>query len=297
MVANHDDPKPSGSAQYNDIVDAYSELYQPDGELRNDFPLAEIEVYQYHTALIDPMVDIRGKHVLDLACGNGHNTHRYLAWAAESVTGMEISSAMLELARQDARNRDLPESRVRYVLGDATDPDLTVQGAPFDIVTSSWLLNYASDTEMMTRMWMFIGRHLKPSCHALNLTVPLLLTDQPCEEHALAHAIGSTGAWGRHGNVGKVLKAMPSGDGYKIRIELNMAAKENEAQHKVPSFEDYHLCLRVFEESCKASGMFGDLEWRDFIIPEEVKMRYTKGYWNDLALAPHCRICVARRFM
>lgn len=291
MIAKHDEPSPVGSTQYNKIADAYSSLYLPDGELRADHPLAEFEVHQFNVALHDPAINVQGKHVLDLACGNGHNTHRYLGWGAASVTGVEISSAMLEIAKQDALDHGLPESRARYFLGDVTDPDLVIPGGPFDIVTSSWLLNYAANTEMMTRMWSFIGRHLKPSSVTLCLTVPPLLTDGPWEEEALAHAMGPKGVWGRHGNLGMVLHPMPNGDGYKTRIELNMAAKDG----VVPSFDNYHLCMRVFEDSCKASGMFDGLEWRDAYIPEGMKKRYPPGFWNDLAMWPHCRVCLARR--
>lgn len=291
MIANHETASPNGSTQYNKIADAYSSLYLPDGELRDDFPLAEFEVHQFNVALNDPSINVKGKHLLDLACGNGHNTHRYLAWGAASVTGMEISEGMLEVAKQDAIDHGLSESQARYFLGDATDADLVIPGGPFDIVTSSWLLNYAANTEMMTRMWKFIGRHLKPGSLTLCLTVPPLLTEEPWEEQSLSYAMGPKGVWGRHGNVGKVLHPMPNGDGFRTRIELNMATKDG----VVPSFDNYHLCMRVFEDSCKASGMFDGLEWRDAYIPEEMKKRYAPGYWNDLAMWPHCRVCVARR--
>lgn len=290
MGVGIDDSTSHGSTQYNSIVDAYAKLYQPDGGLRNDFPLAQLDIHQMHAALTDLTIDVRGKRILDLACGNGHNTCRYLDWGAESVTGMDISSASIELARQSAESRGILESRARYVLGDATDTEIVVEGAPFDIVTSSWLLNYASDADMMTRMWKFIGRHLKPGGFCIALTVSPLLTDQPWEEQALAHAMGSSGVWGRHGNVGTVLKTMPNGDGYKTRINLDLVV-----QDEMPYFENYYLCMKVFEQSYKASGVFNGLEWREFFVPQEMKERYPAGYWNDLILWPHCRVCVAQR--
>lgn len=107
----------------------------------------------------------------------------------------------------------------------------------------------------------------------------------------LAHARGPKRVWGRHSNLGKVLHPMPNGDGYKTRIKLNMATKGG----VVPSFNDFHLCMRVFEDSCKASGMLADLEWRDAQIPEDRKNRYLTRFWNDLATWTHCRVCTARR--
>lgn len=294
MITQLDNSQACGNTQYNKIADAYTSLYKTDGEEREDVPLNALEIHQFRVALHDPKIDVRGKRVLDIACGNGHNTHRYLAWGAESVTGMEISDGMLEVAKQDALDRGLPESKAQYFLGDASDPDIVLPGAPFDIVTSSWLLNYARDTEMMTRMWKTIGRHLKPGCITLCLTIPPLLTDQVWEAEMLAHAMGPDGVWGRHGNTGAVLYPMPNGDGYKTRIDLNLAAVEGE---EIPSFENYHLHMRVFQDSIMASGMFDSLEWREFYIPEELKARYPPGFWNDSALWPHCRVAMARRSM
>lgn len=142
----------------------------------------------------------------------------------------------------------------------------------------------------MTRMWSFIGRHLKPGGVFVGMTIPPLLSDQPWEGQMLEYVYSPVGAWGKHGNRGKLLEAMPNGDGYKVRTELHLVAEE-----EVASFENYHLSLRIFEESCQASGMFTGLEWRDFILPEDVKMKFPEGYWNDLALWPHSRVCVARR--
>lgn len=78
MIPNHDDPMPGGSTQYNKIADAYSSLYLPDGDLRNGLPLEQFEIHKFNAALNGPAIDVRGKHVLDLACGNGYNNHRYL---------------------------------------------------------------------------------------------------------------------------------------------------------------------------------------------------------------------------
>lgn len=48
---------------------------------------------------------------------------------------------MFEVAKDDPQVYELPESRVKYFLGNVIDPDLVIPSGPCDIVTSSWLLN------------------------------------------------------------------------------------------------------------------------------------------------------------
>lgn len=279
------------SDQYNQIADAYSVLYPPDGDSPSNFPLGAIEKHQIYLAVTDPSVDIRGKRVLDLACGSGHYANHYLNWGAASVTGMDVSTGMLEAGRRSAEGRGIPESKLKFVQGDATDENLVIEGAPFDVVTGCWLLNYAPDTATMTTMYKFIARNLRPDGYWVGLSVPPLLSDAPYEADMINAALGSTGVWGKHGNLGKILKAMPNGDGFLINVELGTEA------HKVKaSFDCYHLSLKVFEQACHDSGVFENPEWRDFVIPEHAKNgSFGKGYWNSLCLWPHCRVFTAKK--
>lgn len=281
------------SDQYNHITDAYSVLYPSSGDSPSTFPLAAIEKHQVYLAVTDPSIDIRGKRVLDLACGTGHYANHYLNWGAASVTGMDVSTGMLEAGRRNAEARGVPESRLKFVHGDATDENLIVDGAPFDLVTGCWLLNYAPDVATMTKMYRFIARNLRPGGYWMGLSVPPLLTDAPFEADVLNTALAPDGVWGKHGNLGKVLKAMPNGDGFLIRVELG-----NEVHKAKACFDCYHLSLKVFEQACHDSSKFERPEWRDFVIPEQAKNgAYKKGHWNALCLWPHCRVFTAKRFV
>lgn len=277
------------SAQYNQIVDAYSVLYPANGEPPATFPLAEIESHQVYLAVTDPNVDIRGKRVLDLACGTGHYANKLLEWGAACVTGMDVSTGMLEAGRRSAEARGVPESKLKFVHGDAADEQLVVEGAPFDVVTGCWLLNYAPDAATMTKMYRSISQNIRPGGYWVGLTVPPLLSGEPYEADMLNAAMGPQGAWGRHGNMGKVLKAMPNGDGYHVRVELGTEA------HKVKAcFDCYYLSLKIFEQACCDSGAFERPEWRDFVLPDHVKSAHEKGHWNDLCLWPACRAFTAK---
>lgn len=60
--------------------------------------------------------DVSGQRVLDLACGQGHLS-RWLAQRDAQVTGVDLSEAMLEVARRSTASAALP---VEFLCGDAT---------------------------------------------------------------------------------------------------------------------------------------------------------------------------------
>lgn len=291
-MSTNDSAPISGNTQYNDnnLFDNYSKLCPPGGITPSIYDLGLIEAYQMELAVTDPSISIAGKRILDLACGNGYYSSKHLKWGAASVTGLDISREMLEVGKRDAEARNIPESQLRFMVGDAMDPDFQVDGAPFDMVTASWLLNYAPNKEVMTRIWKFVGNNVKPGGCFVGLTIPPLLSGERWEGELLDHMYGPDGIWGKRGNGGKVLEAMPNGTGYKVRTILTCEGIEGAA-----SFENYHLRLKVFEEACEVAGMFEGVEWRDFVVPDDAKKGKPVGYWNDFSAMPNCRVCVAKR--
>ncbi|MCC5697733.1 class I SAM-dependent methyltransferase, partial [Klebsiella pneumoniae] len=69
---------------------------------------------------------VRGKRVLDLACGEGYGTALLAAHAAE-VVGVDIDQTTVEHARQN-----YPQAVFRT--GSITDPELLAGEEPFDVV-------------------------------------------------------------------------------------------------------------------------------------------------------------------
>lgn len=93
------------SAAYDEVADAYSRTFDPDGlELRD--PTFE------HL-----LGDVSGQEVLSLACGQGRDA-RLLAALGATVTGLDVSSQMLAQARR--RESDLPLG-ITYVQGNAQE--------------------------------------------------------------------------------------------------------------------------------------------------------------------------------
>jgi ubiquinone/menaquinone biosynthesis C-methylase UbiE len=74
--------------------------------------------------------NVKGKHVLDLSCGEGYNT-RILAKRGAKVVGVDFSRKMIELARQKEKEEKLG---IRYYVSDAANLREFRSGC-FDVVT------------------------------------------------------------------------------------------------------------------------------------------------------------------
>jgi demethylmenaquinone methyltransferase/2-methoxy-6-polyprenyl-1,4-benzoquinol methylase len=80
--------------------------------------------------LIDLAEPLRGRRVLDLACGTGDLAFAAAARGAE-VTGLDLTPRMIELARGKA-----PDTGVRFLVGDMMA--LPFRDASFDVVTTGY---------------------------------------------------------------------------------------------------------------------------------------------------------------
>ena len=113
---------------------------------------AHVEAYTFFNAL----GDIRGFRVLDLACGEGFYSRRLAQAGAAQVVGVDISQAMIDLARDDEERQPLG---IEYVVGDVGALDI---GQEFDLVVGVYMLHYARSAENLGAMCNAVTRHLLP---------------------------------------------------------------------------------------------------------------------------------------
>jgi SAM-dependent methyltransferase len=100
--------------------------------------------------------DVRGARTLDLACGEGYYTRLLRRLGAEPVVGVDISQAMIDLARAQEVAEPLG---IRYRVGDARAVD---EHPRADLVFAAYLLNYAKDYAELLAMCEAIARNLEP---------------------------------------------------------------------------------------------------------------------------------------
>lgn len=100
--------------------------------------------------------DVRGSRTLDLACGEGYYTRLLCRLGADPVLGVDLSQAMIDLARAQETADPLG---IRYFVDDARSVD---QGPVADLVFAAYLLNYAKDYAELLAMCEAIARNLRP---------------------------------------------------------------------------------------------------------------------------------------
>ncbi len=83
----------------------------------------------------------KGKEVLDVACGTGILIPFYLEREAASVTAIDITPEMAEIAR-----KKFPQEQVKVICGDATETDF---GQLFDCIVIYNALPHFTDAEML----------------------------------------------------------------------------------------------------------------------------------------------------
>lgn len=122
--AGHDDVQ----EQYDDAASQFEE------------GMARMALYHRHCQ--DPVIfnaigDVRGKALLDLACGNGFYTRRFrVESGAEPVVGVDLSPMLIEQAEAEEAREPLG---ISYHVGDATGLSLDRR---FDVITAIHLLHY-----------------------------------------------------------------------------------------------------------------------------------------------------------
>ncbi|PMB65382.1 hypothetical protein BM221_008739 [Beauveria bassiana] len=126
-----------------------------------------VERHSFRTCVTPFLKPACTRNVLDLACGTGFYSAFLLEWGARSLTGVDVSQAMVDGAAARLLGSE-HVTRVKYVQGDALAPKLFPVGngegeGNFDVVTGAWLLNYAGNADQLQAMFDTIALNLKPS--------------------------------------------------------------------------------------------------------------------------------------
>lgn len=96
-------------------------------------------------ALKKVLPDFQGKRVLDLGCGYGWHCIYAMEQGASSVTGVDISRKMLEVAKEKT-----PFQAVEYIHCAIEEIDFPDES--FDIILSSLVFHYIADYEALIKM-------------------------------------------------------------------------------------------------------------------------------------------------
>ena len=248
------------STQYDDIGATYEEMRKLPTTLLQD---ANVEAA---VARI-----IKGAKVLDLACGTGYYSKKFLDWGAKQVIGIDISKGMIDAAKATLKDLD----GLDFHVADCSIPVQYGEG-PFDVVFGAWLLNYAADGKEMANMFRNASVNLKESGCFIGITPPP--TNDP------------------RGHTQKALDIQPAQYG-DVVVTIIKDVEEGVATHldatmrsgKV-EFDGYHLTKSVYERSAREGGLEGTLTWRAVDSPDiqrEVLETVRSPSWSSYLTVPH----------
>ncbi|CDM87723.1 ToxA protein [Xenorhabdus bovienii] len=232
---------PKKDVDYNSIGDRY-ELFM------NNRPQREIDV----RTILNLVGDVRGKSVLDLACGYGYFGRELRNHGASKAVGVDISETMVGLARAKSKQYgDDLEFHVRNVCN-------MESFGQFDIVIAAWLLNYSESIEDLEKMFQAVANNLKPSGKFIAYTVS--------PDYRLA--VSNCDIYGIN-----ILSEESWKDGIRYQAEFLTTP---------PSpFTFYRWSHEDYERAIQKAG-FNRFEWQKPELLESDIKRFPEGFWDDL---------------
>ena len=107
--------------------------------------------------------DIRGCAIFDAGCGDGFHARRLMARGAGRIAGVDVSAAMIRLAREEESRTPLGIGYQCCAVEDLPELPCAGYGAGgFDFVLAAYLLHYAPSVEVLARMCQRLANVLKP---------------------------------------------------------------------------------------------------------------------------------------
>jgi len=180
--------------------------------------------------------DCRGLTILDAGCGDGFHARRLMAAGAARVTGIDVSAAMIDLAREQER---VQPCGIQYLCCAAENlPDL-FGGAGFDVVLASYLLHYAADASVLARMCQRLGNALAPGGRLV------ALVENPDQQPADYAGYAPYGF--------DKQAAEPRGEGSRIRYGLVSG-------RQIIYFDTFWYSRASYARALAAAG-FGQISW------------------------------------
>jgi SAM-dependent methyltransferase len=204
-----------------------------------------------YTSWLHYLGDIKDKNILDLACGDGYSS-RFLQKRGAKVLGVDISPAQIMRAKELERASPLG---ISYLLADVQDLNL---GKTFDIVTPTFLFNYAETKEQLAMLIEKAFLHLRPG------GVMAALTTSPQAVCARVPGSNHSAAW----------EGPPYQDGSAIRMKA-FDIHEN----LLCEFTYFYWSQETYKELFARSG-FINIRWRPLFLPPELRSQFPN--WQEL---------------
>jgi SAM-dependent methyltransferase len=202
------------------------------------------------------LADVRGRTVLDVACGTGFYARECARLGARRVVGVDISSEMIAAARRAEEQDSLG---IEYHVYDAgAMPRL----GSFDLALAAWLFNYAETENELGSMLERIALNLAPHGYIVGFT-----------SRASFEADGTD--LGRYGYRLSRLGEIDGGSRWQIIVPL----PDGDI-----AIETFMLSRACYDRAARRAGL--SFEWIPLEVSQEGLQAFEPGFWDDLLRNP-----------
>ncbi|MGK7887480.1 MAG: class I SAM-dependent methyltransferase [Crocosphaera sp.] len=213
--------------------------------------------------------DLTGKKVLDLGCGDGLYTRKFKEKGAKKVVGVDISEAMITLAKEAENKAPLG---IEYLQKDVTSLGKLDQ---FDIVTASYLLNHAASGEELLLMCQTIAKNLKQGGRFVGLNNNIFRDASIYDKSEKYGVLNSIEGDLKEGSLIKVTFKVPN-------------------SNETFSVNDYYLSQDTYELAFREAGL-KNLQFSYPEVSEEGIKDLGEEFWEDMLNYPPIIIIQAMR--
>lgn len=201
--------------------------------------------------------DLRGKNVIDLACGDGH----YSRWLkttkdAGKVLGVDLSQGMIDLATAQEMAEPLG---IEYVCCDAAKLGARSEG--YDVVVAAYLLNYASTYEELLSFLTMVYNALPAG--GMFYSVNNSPNDHQCHHPELRKYMFS-----------KTCEDPVEGAAIQYTFY-------DEHDQPICTIDNYVLLRKTYDRAFRAAG-FKRWGYSSLVVSPQGMAEFEDGYWDDL---------------
>ncbi|MGI5503569.1 class I SAM-dependent methyltransferase [Lentzea sp. CA-135723] len=241
-------------AESDDQYDALGAIY----ERAKHIPTGLAE----RATLLSAVGELRGRSVLDVACGTGFYARLFHDLGATNVVGVDSAGEMIGYARYV---EDREPRGITYAQHDATE--LPVLGE-FDVVTAVWLLGYADDVPALDAMIANLTANLAPDGRLV------VLVPNPDADWDLL------GQYGRYGY--EVVRTGPMNVKQPVRVHV--------LGEPPFDFESFYWERGVFDGALGRAGL--DVARHPAVTPDDDR---GEEFWGPLRQSPSFGVFTAVR--
>ena len=227
--------------------------------IAKEYQASKLQPWRKHIeaySLLKLAGDLSNKDVLDLACGEGFYTRQLKLRGANNVEGVDISNAMIQLARTAEEQNPLGITYHKY---DVSNLALNKQ---FDLITASYLLNYAKTAEELIQFGKAIAKHLNPGGRFVTIN----------SNPSYKEVVNTTFKYGFTRENESYL------EGGEVVYRFYQA---NESHIEVVN---YHLERHTHEIALEQAGL-SNIQWHDTELSPEGEEEFGADFWASILMA------------